>query len=73
VDTEGKQTPLSTLPSCRRCAHLHQEHECWEMPHITWWECSKRPGFTNLPSFPFFHTKCKSFLLSEETLDRTNG
>lgn len=49
------------MNSCYRCAHLHKEIECWEMPHIWWWECSARLGMANLRSFPFHSTKCKAW------------
>lgn len=48
--------------ACRHCAHLVRETECWEMPHIQWWECAARPGLANLRSFPFNVTQCHRFV-----------
>lgn len=49
------------MPSCYGCVYLSKETESWEMPHIWWWECRKRPGVENLTSFPFRNTKCSVF------------
>lgn len=49
------------LPSCYECQHLYRERESWEMPHIAWWDCARRPAMINLRSFPFKATKCATF------------
>lgn len=49
------------MNSCYRCVHLYKETESWEMPHISWWECSVKAGVQNLTTFPFRNTKCKAF------------
>jgi len=43
---------------CRSCRHYRRGQESWEMPHIWWHECLKRPSVENLTSFPFKNTKC---------------
>jgi hypothetical protein len=45
--------------SCFNCRHLVRESESWEMPHVTWHECSARPANAHLRAFPFRSTKCK--------------
>jgi len=51
--------------NCRSCKWLRRETESWELPHIWWWDCKKRPGFAALRSFPFKNTKCKDFEVSD--------
>jgi hypothetical protein len=47
-----------TLRSCYGCANLELCTECWEMPHIQWYECARHPKYSNLRNFPFHNTKC---------------
>ena len=47
--------------SCYRCKFLLHETESWEMQHIAWWECAKKPSVANLSSFPFLNTKCNDW------------
>lgn len=44
--------------SCLNCAHCVHETESWEMPHIGWYECRKRPHNSMLKNFPFRRTTC---------------
>ncbi len=43
---------------CFACKHIRRETESWEMPHIVWYECDKRPQNSNLRNFPFRRTSC---------------
>ena len=47
--------------NCRRCKHLVLQTESWEMPDVSWYECTARPSMANLLSFPFQNTTCQSF------------
>jgi hypothetical protein len=49
------------LHSCSNCRHLWKEIESWELSHIWGWKCEAKPNMSNLKSFPFKRTKCKSF------------
>ena len=45
---------LGRKPSkCRSCRFFAKETESWEMPHVWWYECRKRPANEHLKSFPF--------------------
>jgi len=52
---------MTMANNCRACKYFLRAVESWEMPHIWWYECRARPGFSNLKSFPFHDTKCKAF------------
>jgi len=53
---------MSESKSCFGCKNnaSYQDHESWEMPHITWWvfACAARPNVANLKQFPFEKTEC---------------
>lgn len=56
------------MNSCRTCKHLYYQEESWELPHINWMECDKRPGSANLTSFPFRNTKCSGYEPSSQSI-----
>ena len=50
--------PQAKAGSCRLCRHYRVDYESWEMPWVSWAECAKYPGRSNLKSFPFKAPKC---------------
>lgn len=43
---------------CFSCRYLVKQIESWELPHIAWYSCLKRPHNSTLKQFPFSRTQC---------------
>ncbi len=51
--------------SCRKCRHCRVEYD-WDELSLTspaFYDCGKRSGMANLPSFPFLQTRCRDWEL----------
>jgi hypothetical protein len=48
---KGSDRPIKSR--CVSCKYFSRQSESWEMDHIYWYECSKRPANESLKTFPF--------------------
>lgn len=54
------------MAKCRDCKYFYMDGDrLWELPQFDYPNCSKKPNFAHLKSFPFKDTKCKDFEVKE--------